>query len=259
MISCVTGALIGIALIFFMASIAWGYAFSLAVCLTIFGYAFAHHLFPTLSGGFSCGLLSGLNAGLNMFILSLFGPVGLVLAVFIGTTNFLVIFQPVSTNSRYQSLLGWSNWLMPMSWLVNSLGLLFLLLSVAGHILFGRKAFFRLQGFKLHLKTGMFAIRGGWIANLNTYHTAFNMGNFAFVDCQSCDRRTGQPIWHLDHEAGHTLNLGAYGFIFHFTGFIHEVAFGAGAHALAERFAESNVPGTLRPFLSIWQDSKEGH
>jgi len=45
--------------------------------------------------------------------------------------------------------------------------------------------------------------------------------------------------WHLDHEAGHNLNLAVSGSIFHFIGFIHEM----GAGAFSEVLVDSNDGG----------------
>jgi hypothetical protein len=90
--------------------------------------------------------------------------------------------------------------------------------------------------------TGMLATRGGWVANANVINTAFNMGNFSYVDNNFTD-------WHMDHEAGHNLIIAVFGSIFHFVGFIHEMGTGVGASALAEVLADSidSGPGMWQP------------
>ena len=198
--------------------------------------------------GFARGLLIGANTMLNGTLAlaiwgALFGDtVGAIMAAVIGIINFLSVFPPVSQAGIYQGFLGWSNWLMPSSWVVVGLGLLFLVLSVLGHLigLIAGSDFLKLSGARVDGKTGTFFFKGGFVSNLNFRKTAFNMGNFAFVHKDAGD-------WHLDHEAGHSLNLGAFGSVSHFVGAIDEnvpVIGGRGRNAYAERIAESNVPST---------------
>src|SRR6185503_4764568 len=97
----------------------------------------------------------------------------------------------------------------------------------------GKVEYLRVQALRMDWKTGTTFVRGGLIANLNYLDTAFNMGNFSFVDAKSND-------WHIDHEAGHTLNLAAFGSVFHLIGAFDENVLGRGHQALAERIADSN-------------------
>ena len=61
------------------------------------------------------------------------------------------------------------------------------------------------------------------------------------------------PTWHLEHEAGHTLNLAAFGSIFHFIGPIDENVTGGDANAYSKRLAESNDPATTQPnIIPMW-------
>jgi len=94
------------------------------------------------------------------------------------------------------------------------------------------------------IETGTFFMKGGLAANLNYLHTAFNMGNFSFVDYTS-------GYWHKEHEAGHTLNLAAFGFIFHLIGAIDENIFRR-ADAYSERLAESNASGDSGSNIPMW-------
>ena len=122
-----------------------------------------------------------------------------IVALALGAINLLCVLAPVSQSRFYQGVLGWLNWLMPMSWLVVALGSLFYLVSFLLHAVTGGKvAYLRIEDFGADWKTGTFFIKGGLISNLNYLDTAFNMGNFSFVDYKS-------GAWHKDHEAGHTL------------------------------------------------------
>ena len=61
------------------------------------------------------------------------------------------------------------------------------------------------------------------------------MGNFCFVD-------RAHPHMEIEHEAGHTLNLAAFGSIFPLVGAIDENVIRNGANAFSERLADSNDP-----------------
>ncbi len=70
------------------------------------------------------------------------------------------------------------------------------------------------------------------------------MGNFSFVDYKSDE-------WHKDHEAGHTLNLAAFGFLFHLIGALDENVLRRG-NAYSERLAESNSTGMSGNNIPMW-------
>lgn len=197
------------------------------------------------------GLLVGINSTLNFGLVFLLlywvmGTPALIIAVVIALINLLACIGPVSRSVAYQALLGWSNWIMPMSWLVQALGLSFLLISGLAHLLvtlpFGvdftrigiRTGNLAGKRFSMYWRTGTLFQYGGLIANLNRIPTAFNMGNFAFVHYQSGSS-------HAQHEAGHTLNLAAFGSLFHLIGALDQVI--AGHRAFAELLAESNRSG----------------
>lgn len=203
-------------------------------------------------GEFMRGWLVGLNVGLNGFlsfaiINSVAGMgVAIPLGIGIGLLNFLTVFGPISKNEVFQGFLGWLTWLMPMSWLVVGLGLTFYVICFLGHAFtLGKVPYLRILDLGMDWKTGTFFIKGGLISNLNPIDTAFNMGNFSFVDYQSSS-------WHKEHEAGHTLNLAAFGSIFHLIGALDENVFRRGANALAERLAESNSTGANGSNIPMW-------
>jgi hypothetical protein len=145
----------------------------------------------------------------------------------------------------YQGVVGWANWLLPMSWLIVALGLAFLLLSALGFAVTGGQVeYLAISRLFVDWSTGTLFVRGGWIANLNVYDTAFNMGNFAFIDKDSADD-------HASHEAGHTLNLAAFGSLFHLIGFVDEVILSRGRGAYSERLADSHA-NSASPNIPMW-------
>ena len=202
------------------------------------------------------GLMIGINSGLN-FALSLLllghvtgsahHPLALGIAIGLGVINFTTVFSLLSQNDFYQGLLGYLNWFLPMSWLIVALGLTFTVLNLLGALCLGLPGveFCKLTDFSVDWKTGTLFLKGGWVSNANPIDTAYNMGNFSFVDASYSGMAT-------DHEAGHTLNLAAFGSIFHLIGALDENVIRNGANALSERLAESNVPSTSSPTLQMW-------
>ena len=258
-VGAIAGVVVGvIAAVIIVAAFATGIGFGILavaglIALVTVSYIVAHNNQGNGLGEFFRGFMIGLNAGLNATFLAMMGPVGAFLGGFIGTLIFLSAFDTIAGNQAYQGLLGWANFIMPMSWLVIGLGAIMWILNGLGHLIFwyipslwgGGIEFFRITGFKMDWSTGMLATKGGWIANLNPIDTAYNMGNFAYVD-------TNSSSWHLDHEAGHNLNLAVFGSIFHFVGFIHEMGTPAGANALSEKLAEGNDPSSTGSFHPMW-------
>lgn len=242
----------GIAGLYFGLGIDW---ISLAVVfgVTLISYIVAHLTATTGFGEFMRGWLIGLNAGLNGFLgavvySQLLGPAGVAVGVLLGLLNFLAVFPVISRNEVFQGVLGWLCVLQPMSYLVAGLGLLFYLVNLLLHpvALITRIQYLRVLGLRVDWKTGTFFQRGGLISNMNPIDTAFNMGNFSFVDKNSGN-------WHIEHEAGHTLNLATFGSLFHLLGAVDENVIGGGANAFAERLAESNNPTTTQAnIIAMW-------
>jgi len=225
----------------------------IAFAVVIIGYIIAAVSAPSITateagGGseFMRGLLVGLNAGMNgclsfaVWTASTALAGGIVVGAVLGLVNFLVVFSAISKSGFYQGLVGWLCWAMPMSWFVIGLGLFFLWFSLALALFTaGKVDYLSIKGFRVDWKTCTLFIKGGLIANLNPLNTAFNMGNISFVDNASTD-----TTWHIEHEAGHTLNLTAFGSMFHFMGALEENAFGRGGLAYSERLADSNDPAS---------------
>jgi hypothetical protein len=220
------------------------------------GYIVARLVEDTKAESATRGVLIGLNSGLNLTLWivvggELFGKSDArgLLGAGVGILTFLSIVPTISQSDVYQGFIGWANWLMPMSWVVVGLGAVLFLLCLIGHLAFHttfKWTAFEVMHVDADLATGTWFIEGGWVSNMNPIDTAFNMGNFSFVD-----RKSGQM--HMEHEAGHTLNLAAFGFVFHFVGAIDENVFGSKWDAYSERLAESNDPSTGRTdLIAMW-------
>jgi MFS family permease len=202
----------------------------------------------TTFGEFMRGWLVGMNAALNAVLLFgiIGGAAGGIVGAVVGLINLIAVFAPISQGEAYQGVLGWINWIMPMSWLIVALGILFSIVSGLLHLVTaGRVPYLKIEKFDVDWKTGIFFIKGGLIANLNHLDTAFNMGNFSFVDMNATSM-------HMEHEAGHTLNLGAFGSVFHLVGAVDENATPRGRNALSERIAESNDTGKSGSNIPMW-------
>jgi hypothetical protein len=198
------------------------------------------------------GFLIGVNAAMNWAVgwlvySKLLGQgAGFALAIVLGVLTVSSVFGFVSRSGFYQGLLGYLNWLLPASWPVVAIGFTFFLFGLLGALALGLPGveFFKLKKVVFDWKTGTLFTRGGVISNLNPIDTAFNMGNFAFVDAKYDDMA-------IDHESGHTLNLAVFGSVFHLVGTVDENAI-SGEKALSERLAESHVPNSARPLLEMW-------
>lgn len=249
------GALVagaGIAILFAIVGVSWillGVVVGVGVVSYIVAGVAASSLTEiTTFGEFMRGWLVGMNTALNAVILFsiIGGTAGAVVGGVVGLVNLLAVFAPISQSDIYEGVLGWVNWFMPMSWLIVALGFLFTLISALLYLVsIGQVAYLKIDEADVDWKTGTFFIKGGLISNLNPIDTAFNMGNFSFVDTKS-------SVLHKEHEAGHTLNLGAFGSIFHLVGAIDENATSHGADAYSERLAESNDTGATGGNIPMW-------
>ena len=218
--------------------------------IMLVGYIVASLTVGDTVGEICRGVLLGATAAMNWAIASvlfpkLFGAAGVVLAIIAGVYPFLSVFPIISRFGLYSGLLGYLNWLLPMSWPIVALGFTFFLLCALGALIgLGGATFFQIERLVFHWQTGTLFTRGGWISNLNPIDTAFNMATFAFVDVK-------YPAMAIDHESGHTLNLAAFGSLFHLVGAFDENVI-TKQFAFSERLAESHVPGTPGPALAMW-------
>lgn len=223
----------------------------IVVCVVLYLVARTQRTAGSTWGEFMPGLLLGFNTGINgALIASIVGPVGIVVCV----VPALAVIAPLARTGVYQFFLGWFNPVMPMSWVVIALGLLFVLASglLALVNLIFKSEFLKIEKLTMDPGTGTTYLVGGLAGNgnLSPNSTGFNMGSFAFL-------KSGQDSAYLEqHEAGHTLNLGVWGFVVHFVGALDENVFGGGNDAYTELFAESHVPQSSRqgPIFPMWCD-----
>lgn len=223
----------------------------IVVCVVLYLVARTQRTAGSTWGEFMPGLLLGFNTGINgALIASIVGPVGIVVCV----VPALAVIAPLARTGVYQFFLGWFNLVMPMSWVVIALGLLFVLASglLALLNLIFKSEFLKIEKLTMDPGTGTTYLVGGLAGNgnLSPNSTGFNMGSFAFL-------KSGQDSAYLEqHEAGHTLNLGVWGFVVHFVGALDENVFGGGNDAYTELFAESHVPQSSRqgPIFPMWCD-----
>jgi RHS repeat-associated protein len=205
---------------------------ALAIAIVAVAYVVASATAGTDFGEFMRGFLIGFNAGMNAVLGTLiFGP---VIGVALGVINFLAAFDTIAHSSVYQGILGWSSWLMPMSWLATGVGVIVFLLNVIPAIFTGNQvAAVRIESLSIDWGTGTIVMEGGWVF-LPGFRGGYNLGNFAYMTPGSGVR---------DHETGHTLNVAAFGSIFHYIGAIDENAIqSTHANAYAERLADSHDP-----------------
>jgi hypothetical protein len=199
-------------------------------------------------GQFIRGFMIGSNAGMNGVLASvLFRP---VVGITIGVIGFLSAFDGLAHNSVYKGILGWTSWIMPMSWGATGLGIVFYLLNLVNAIWDPTK----IDRISIDWKTGSVFMLGGLIVG----PSAFNMGNFVFINPNYADGSTPDQTFEavLAHETGHTLTVAAFGTAFGLFDLLNENVLGAGEDDYGERIAESNVPGTTRPHIPMWGGSR---
>jgi hypothetical protein len=226
----------------------------IGVCVVLYLVARTQKAPGSTWGEFMPGVLLGFNTGINgALIEAIVGPAGIVVCI----VPALAIIAPLARTGVYQFFLGWFNLVMPMSWVVVGLGVLFVLASglLALLNLIFKSEFLKIEKLTIDPGTGTTYLVGGLAGNgnLSPHSTGFNMGSFAFL-------KSGQDSPYLEkHEAGHTLNLGIWGFVIHFIGALDENVFGGGNGAYAELFAESHVPrGSQQgPIFPMWCDPLE--
>ncbi len=169
---------------------------------------------------------------------------GYTVGATIGVINALAAIDGVARNSFYQGVLGWSSWLMPMSWVATGLGVVaFVFNLIAAGVTFQKVGATKIDKLGFDWQTGTFVMAGGLIRNPG----AFNMGHFVFMNPNyvngSSPDRTYDNV--LRHETGHTLENGAFGSAFLGIDLIGENLTSAGIRDYGEEIAEShaNRPG----------------
>jgi hypothetical protein len=191
------------------------------------------------------GALVGLNAGLNGLLLGWLTS-SLWVAAMIALLGLLPSWLYLSRRPWLHSLLGWANWLLPMSWLVNLPGLIMFGMNLLAAPLGWLHPLLRPLRIRIYLDlpSCTFTVFGGLIRPL-MHFSGLNMGNFIFIN----------PGWEhlLKHEIGHLFSLAAMGAVFHYVGGIDEgYVQEKGPDALAEHFAESYSRPAMS-VLSMWR------
>ncbi len=225
----------------------------LLIGLMAVSYVVADATAGTAFGEFMRGFMIGVNAGMNaVFATVLFGP---VIGIALGVINFLAAVDEVAANPVYQGILGWSSWLMPMSWLATGVGLaVFLINVVVGFFAHTVPNWFgvggwdqaRINSVSVDWGTGTIVMHGGMFT---IARGGYNLGNFAYIH-----RDSAADASLIGHETGHTLNVAAFGSIFHYIGAIDENLVGRFAGAYAEQLADSHDPTRVVADTTVWQE-----
>jgi hypothetical protein len=222
------------------------------------------------AGEYFKGVMTGLNGGLNaVLLISLFMPephrnlstffkafgswaggpgiVALIGGAYFALLSLLSGFHFLTGSVPFQAILAYSSWLMPMSWLVTVVGFLFFLINlILAGVTANRVDVFKIRSVGFHGSTCSILTEGGLIHPLGG-SSGFDMGTFVFLNS------TGESL--KAHETGHTLNLAAFGFVFHYIGALDENVFGGHGNAYSERLADSHIPGNTSSAepLNMWQ------
>jgi hypothetical protein len=203
---------------------------------------------------FARGLMIGLSAASNSFVLSLIPLVGGVLAgwAFIVISLTAIIF--VARNRFFQGFLGWSGWLFPLSYFATAVGLLLFIVNIPFAF-----AAFGIGAFAMDWTTGVIETNGG-ITGITGFSGGFSLGNFTFL---AGPIATATPALFTvpstsSHETGHSLNTSAFGGIVLWINAIDENVLPTRINlAYGELTAEGhsrNMPGTPTAdySLRIW-------
>lgn len=227
-----------------------GLVLGASLLVTGISYAIAANVDPSSAfGQFMRGFMIGFNAGMNGVIAgAIFGP---VVGVALGVINFLATFDDIARSPVYQGILGWSSWLMPMSWGATALGIVFFVVNLILAGVTGNQVdALKIDKLGIDWQTGSIVMVGGAIRG----PTAFDLGHFVFMNPNYVDGSTFDRTYDnvLAHETGHTLEAAAFGTAFLIADFIGENAVGQGMNDYGERIAESHVAGTGRPTIPMW-------
>jgi hypothetical protein len=153
------------------------------------------------------GALLGMTAGLNAILLSLIPVWGEPLAAWAFVVVSLAAMSGVAQSRLYHGILGWTAWVLPMSYPATAVGLLLFLLNAPVALVLGGIAALRIDW-----KTGVIESAGG-LVGLPIFagvFSGFSLGNFNFL--YSTARQDSFSARGLSsHEVGHTLNTAAFG------------------------------------------------
>jgi RHS repeat-associated protein len=202
--------------------------------LVTVGYMVALNFGGTALGDFGKGFLIGLNAGLNAML------AGAIYGHAMGTFNFLASFDGIAAGDTYQGMLGWSNWVMPMSWTAVTIGAMVFYANVKFALLTANQGPTRINRIHVDWATGSIVMEGGlltaWPIPAGTA-AGYNLGTFVYTNVKAPSVRPGLEA----HEIGHGISLAAFGSVFHLVGFVDEVTRANWSNAYAEMLADSNA------------------
>lgn len=197
-------------------------------------------------------LLIALNAAANLVLLGWLGaPIAIAGAV--AGVNLSAALPSLGRIPAFSTILGCTSLAMPMSWPATAAGIAAALLDAGGAAL--RPRWERTSDFGIGVdpRTLTVIVRGGV---LYLFPCGYNLGNVVFIHDRFVDAGGVCEPALVAHETGHTLNVAAFGSVFHFVGAFHQnlgpPAGGAGARAYAELLAESRRRAPDRPWLRGW-------
>ena len=186
-----------------------------------------------------------LNACLNLVIWMRLAPEwGLIPGVVLAAIGVLSAVRPVARHGRYQAVLGWTSWLMPMSWPATGIGLAVFAISWISTLWGTRDV-------RVDRTSGVVEVAG--LPILADFRGGFNLGSFTFLLGAAPTPFAAVGI--SAHETGHTLNVAAFGSVWHLLGNGIEQnmrPFARGVRAYGELLAESRRPDPSRPVLRQW-------
>ena len=185
------------------------------------------------------------NAWLNFMIWTHIAPAwGRLPGVIVATIGILSAVRPVARCDAYQALLGWASWLMPMSWPATGLGLAAFAISWISTLWGTRDV-------RVDRTSGVVEVAG--LPVVADFRGGFALGSFTFIVGVAPTPFSAVGI--SAHEAGHAMNVAAFGSAWHLLGNGIEQnvrPFARGAHAYGELLAESRRPDQSQPVLLQW-------
>lgn len=214
---------------------------------------------PAVGELFARGVSIGLTAALNAAFLFLVPIHGAVLSTWVLVIVSLAVITPVARSRVYQGFLGWTAWLLPISYFATAVGLLLFVVNAPIAFALGGIGAFRIDWSTGVIETsggfvGMPAITGGFVGG-------FSLGNINFLTAPALqDNFLFQGL--SSHETGHTLNTAALGGIVLWINAVDEnvAPFARRNLAYGELTAESHSQGLPVPptgprvdfFVRLW-------
>ena len=208
--------------------------------------------------GFFLGAAVATNFVIWFLVTSI--PLTIVLAL-LALVPVLVIFSALARSRVVQILVGWTTWVMPLSWIVDAIGVvLFVPFAAAGILRHGRDAL-RLDPTSGTLET-QFDFSDIPIIPSDT--NGFSLGFFTYLNSDTTNPRSFLNRSVSAHEAGHTLDTGAFGGVFLLVNALDENVLRtppANFLSLGELYSESRAPGTYQvgpppghicPYVPLW-------